>query len=323
MEKSKVTIIVPVYNIENYLPHSVKSIQQQTYSNLEIILIDDGSSDNSGLLCDQYANSDNRIHVIHKENSGLSDARNTGIDNATGEFLLFIDGDDYIDKEMVQLLLERLQNDHTDLALCDLIKVDETGNITEEPEWKLEDKKLSRKEYWYELYADSSIPYVVACNKLYKKSLFENVRYPKGKLHEDEFVIHKIISQCNNISIVQRTLYYYIQHPGSIMNKPYDRRRLQVLEAFGARTDYFLSLGETKLSWRVVQGMRAILSTAFHGMDMTIAENQKAFKDGQKLHWRYARKCCRQDFLIQHSLKALVFTISPKLYFILVPDKKT
>ena len=151
MEKSKVTIIVPVYNIENYLPHSVKSIQQQTYSNLEIILIDDGSSDNSGLLCDQYANSDNRIHVIHKENSGLSDARNTGIDNATGEFLLFIDGDDYIDKEMVQLLLERLQNDHTDLALCDLIKVDETGNITEEPEWKLEDKKLSRKEYWYEL----------------------------------------------------------------------------------------------------------------------------------------------------------------------------
>lgn len=321
MEEAKVSIIVPVYNVEEYLKRCIQSIMQQTYSNLEILLIDDGSTDHSGAMCNEYANRDKRIRVIHKENGGLSDARNTGIEASTGEYLLFIDSDDYVDIHLVQSLLERLYYDNTDMVVCGIEKVDVEEHIITEPAWTLKDQTLSRKEYWQEFYKNSTVPYVVAWNKLYKKQLFKQIRYPRGKIHEDEFVIHKILAECNSISVVGKKLYYYVQRQNSIMNRGYDSRRLQVLEAFANRMDYFLEENQWDLAWKTIQRMRMVLCEAYQKMDVQQKQNQIAYRQGKRLHIQYVRKCCKNKIAWKQLSKVLIFCLSTKQYCRLVQSK--
>lgn len=128
-----ISIIIPVYNVERYLNKCLDSIINQTYKNLEIVLVDDGSTDRSGLICDDYAAKDNRVIVLHKENSGVSEARNIGLKHSTGEFIGFVDGDDYVDRQMYELLLERLESDNSDMAACNYLQVDEEGGVYKRP----------------------------------------------------------------------------------------------------------------------------------------------------------------------------------------------
>lgn len=229
----KISIIVPVYNVEKYLIRCLDSIVNQTYKNLEIILVDDGSTDRCSEICDTYAGKDKRINVIHKENGGLSDARNRGIEIATGEYLAFVDSDDYIAANMYAVLLERMLNDGSDMAVCNFLYVDEQEKLLEESncdipiineciETRAAIHKLTEAKSWY---------YVVAWNKLYRKEIFRRLRYPKGKYHEDEFVIHHIIQNCRLISCVKDPMYYYVQRDKSITSQSFNLGRMDIADA--------------------------------------------------------------------------------------------
>lgn len=208
----EISVIVPVFNVEKYIKKCVDSIVSQTFSNIEIILVDDGSTDNSGIMCDEYAKIDSRIKVIHKKNGGLSSARNAGINIATGQYFGFIDSDDYIDKDMFELLHRNIIKEKADLSICGIYQC-------------YEGKKPSINKPWYRILEseeairiafEGKIFSVNAVNKLYKRELFENLRYPEGKTTEDAFVIVDILSECKKIVATAEQKYYYFHREGSI-----------------------------------------------------------------------------------------------------------
>ncbi|BDP63405.1 hypothetical protein EfmJHP80_09010 [Enterococcus faecium] len=174
----------PVYNVEKYLKKCVDSILGQTFTDFELLLIDDGSTDNSGSICDELAKTDNRIKVIHKENGGLSDARNIGIEVAKGDFIGFIDSDDYIDEDMYAFLYNNILKYDAELSMCGIYDVHKNKEIKKLTPFS----QLVTKSEAIELVLDGKLVVANAVSKLYKKELFENVRYPKGKIAEDAAV---------------------------------------------------------------------------------------------------------------------------------------
>lgn len=213
-----ISIIVPVYRVEKYLKKCVDSLINQTYKNLEIILVDDGSPDNCPIVCDTYAKIDSRIVVIHKENGGLSDARNAGLDIASGEYIGFVDSDDYISPDMYEALLRGLTEDNSDIACCNYLQVNEEGTAYKDQELPIKDECLDSRGA-YELLIKYGGYYAVAWNKLYRRQIWETIRYPKGRKYEDMFVICALIEQCAKISHVNSPLYYYVRREGSITSE--------------------------------------------------------------------------------------------------------
>lgn len=216
--QKKISVIVPIYNVENYLEKCISSILAQSYTNLEILLVDDGSTDSCSKICDNFANLDSRIIVIHKKNGGLSDARNVGIESSTGDYILFVDGDDYVSVDLCGVLLENLLNSDSDISICnfywkyksqmqiDVLPVSEGGI-------------LYKEEILEKTFVPNSVTMIVAWNKLYRRSLFftkERIRYPIGILHEDEFTTFRLLYTAKKIILVDRPLYYYVQRKNSI-----------------------------------------------------------------------------------------------------------
>ena len=216
MKNGLISIIVPVYKVEKYLCKCVDSILSQTYKNIEVILVDDGSPDLCGKICDSYLKKDNRVKVIHKSNGGLSSARNAGIEIAKGEYIGFVDADDYIDSRMYEILHSAITKESADMAVCELVMVDEFGKYIEEKKELHNDIITGNEKYnimflkWH---------FIVAWNKLYSRHIFDNLKYEVGKIHEDEFIIHKILGKCKRIVTVQDELYYYVQRNDSIMGQ--------------------------------------------------------------------------------------------------------
>lgn len=231
-----ITIVVPVYNVEEYLERCVDSIINQTYQNLEIILVDDGSSDNSGKICEEYAQKDNRIRVIHKENGGLSDARNAGIDVATGNFISFVDSDDYIENTFLQVLYEGLQKYHTKISISDFCIRYDTGEIitdSTEETYVITQKELLRQMLIGKRDIENS-----ACNKLYDIKLFETIRYPVGRLYEDTATTYKLLALCDAITVNSYPLYNYMKRRDSITQCAFNKDKLQLLPAVEELTQY-------------------------------------------------------------------------------------
>lgn len=217
---SLISVIVPVYNVEAFISRCVESILNQTYRNIEIILVDDGSPDGCPKICDDYAKKDGRIRVIHKKNGGLSDARNVGINAANGAYICFVDSDDYIQPTMVEHLALAVENTGAKLVIVNLKVVDEKENrIFSVEQSPIQDGLFSAQELLPKLYQELGWYYVVAWNKLYHRSLFEQIRFPVGKIHEDEYVITQILWKAQNIACVNSEEYVYIsQRKGSIMD---------------------------------------------------------------------------------------------------------
>lgn len=239
----RISVIVPVYNVEKYLPRCMDSILAQTYQNLEIILVDDGSSDECPKICDEYERRDERIRVIHKENGGLSDARNTGIDAANGEYLTFVDSDDYIHPEMYESLWGALKAEHAEVAMCNLKKVyqmDAEVSSVEEKEVKVYTGIQAIENI---LDKNLHVVSVVACGKLYKRKLFEDIRFPKGKLHEDEFTTYQIYYKSNQIVACSGAYYYYFQRENSIMGTRKTTFSYDGLEAYERMGEFFREKG--------------------------------------------------------------------------------
>lgn len=232
-----ISVIIPIYNVRNYLRRCVDSVCNQEYRNLEIILVDDGSTDESGRLCDEYAEADTRIKVIHQKNAGLSAARNSGIDVAQGEYIVFVDSDDWVHESYVSHLYELLQENDSDIAICSYYYVDRDYAVLpplatesvetisgDEAVYRCTDVRISEK-------------YNVAWNKIYHRSLFKTIRYPVGKINEDEFTSYKLYKLANKVTITDKCLYYYYQRSDSIMNKPFSYKNLAKLEAYEERIE--------------------------------------------------------------------------------------
>lgn len=233
----KISVVVPIYNVEQYLDKCVESLVNQTYKNLEIILVDDGSRDNSGKIADEWATKDNRIKVIHKKNGGLSDARNAGIKIATGEYIGFVDSDDWINYKMYEILMNNLGKYNADISVCAIKKVYEEEVVNE--------NQILNKNIWMftaekalENLIDEGILKQTVWNKLYKREIIDDIYFEFGKIHEDEFWTYQIFGRCKSIVYTDDQLYYYLQRSGSIMNKPFSLQRLDGLEARNNRLKY-------------------------------------------------------------------------------------
>lgn len=227
-----ISIVVPVYNVEKYLEKCIDSIIAQTYDNIEIILVNDGSTDDSADIIAHFEAVDSRIKSYYQENGGLSAARNTGINNANGRYIAFVDSDDYIHPRMLEILYNNLVSTGSDISVCDLFWINE-GKKTEE----FIDNNITVYNginVLRKLIRDDLIS-VVAWNKLYKSEIFDELRYPVGRLHEDEFVIHKILSQCNRSVYTTAKLYYYIKREGSIVAKTSSKKLEDAMCAFSQR----------------------------------------------------------------------------------------
>lgn len=222
-----ISIIVPVYNVEQYLEKCVNSIVNQTYKNLEIILVDDGATDSSGKLCDELAKIDNRIKVYHKENGGLSDARNYGVERATGDYIGFVDSDDYIDAEMYEKLYEAIKKENVDVAECNLkiIYPEREELFTEQNYYNV----CTKQEYLEEYLKIEKI-FGSVWTKLISKKIAKELLFPKGKLYEDTYYAYDLINVANSFVLIDSPSYNYLMRENSITNSKFNPRIFDLIE---------------------------------------------------------------------------------------------
>lgn len=231
-----ISVVVPVYNVEQYLCRCVESILNQTYVNFELILVDDGSPDQCGELCELYAAKDRRVHVIHQQNGGLSVARNTGIDwafSSDSEWITFIDSDDWIRPEYLEVLLERTTSNKVKVGVCSFSSADHAGNVTEIKNGQ--ERLIAPEKFWCEAQGNAT----VAWGKIYRKDLFSTIRYPAGKIHEDEFTTYKLLFSQSRIFVTSADLYLYCTTSPSIMRSQWNEKKLVGLEAYEEQILYF------------------------------------------------------------------------------------
>ena len=237
----KISIIIPIYNKEKYIERCINSVINQTYSNLEIILVNDGSKDRSGEVCDEYKKKDSRIVVIHKENGGCGSARNCGIDAATGEYIMFIDGDDYIENEMCEILYDNITSSNTDICACFFKYKQKDGNILYEN--YSDDKELSEVkiyngiEFLELLYRGPFQNGLVVslCNKIYKKELFNDIRLKEGIIFEDDEFCTRLYNESIHVKLIPKYLYTYVFTPNSITTCNFNENRLSFINILDER----------------------------------------------------------------------------------------
>lgn len=230
----KISVIIPVYKVEAYLERCVTSVVRQTYSNLEIILVDDGSPDRSGQMCDALALQDSRIRVIHKKNGGLSDARNVGIDAATGEYIAFLDSDDWFDPTMLQTLYRLCEENNAGMAECSYRSIFQDHTAAET------DCSASVMEFTPVQAIESNLDWKyckpVAWNKLYRRDVVGDIRYPVGKLHEDEFTTHLFYLAAEKIMYVDVALVNYERRNLGSITASFKPKNMDACEAFREKT---------------------------------------------------------------------------------------
>ena len=292
-----ISVIVPIYKVEPYLRPCVDSILAQTFTDFELILVDDGSPDNCGAICDEYAARDSRIHVIHQENGGLSAARNAGIDwafaNSDSQWLTFIDSDDMIHPEMLELMHRKLWEYDADICVCDLQSFLEESQIDSDAGTGILPRVLNNREACGRLYDDDGVKFTVACGKLYQKSLFSNLRFPIGKIHEDEATTYRALYACRKTVELGNKYYFYRVNPQSIMNASFSAKRFDALEAFRDREQFFKDRNEKELEKKT----RVQCRTA-HAELIILAEaaNQKEVVPKQyKMRLSDALRCLRRE----------------------------
>lgn len=224
--KCLVSVIVPIYKVEQYLTHCIKTISEQTYKNLEIILVDDGSPDNCGKMCDEFAEQDRRIKVMHKQNGGLSDARNVGIDVATGEYITFIDSDDYVMPDMIESLMNIIAKENTDIAQCNFVRSKNDYIDEQQHESSQSGKFTVYFEDKMSAYLKDNKINTVAWGKIYKRSLFNEIRFPVGRLHEDVFTTYKLIHEADTVAVTDYIGYVYRITENSITTSKFSPKKL-------------------------------------------------------------------------------------------------
>ncbi len=282
-----ISVIIPVYNVRAYLKSCLDSVFSQTYTNLEILLVDDGSTDGSSDLCDSFEKTDSRVRVIHQKNRGLSGARNRGIEAAAGDWLTFVDSDDRIRPDYCRVLHDLLTFHQADMSICNFAVVSETGE--EIPRTSpLKKETLSGYEALGKLQEYYAVYYTTAWAAMYRRALFDNLRFREGRLHEDEYLIHHMFHACRRVAVTDEVLYDYIQHEGTIM-KELSVRRLDGTEALCERYWFYRELGMDEYA----QGMDDIFHVVYFGTRFRIRagtnEERKRMKEIDRLFRRTYR----------------------------------
>ncbi len=235
---AQISVIVPVYKVEPYLHRCVDSILGQTFSDFDLILVDDGSPDRCPQICDEYAQRDNRVHVIHQENGGLSAARNAGIDwifnNTKNEWITFIDSDDWVHEKYLDALYHAVVESKCNISICQAIDV-----FIKEKDFVINTISFDVLET-ESFFISDCLHKTIACGKLYNIQCLENIRFPRGKIHEDEFIIHQLLFAEKYVSVTSIPLYYYYQRDESITHAPFSEKKLDAFEARDQQVNYFI-----------------------------------------------------------------------------------
>lgn len=233
-----ISIIIPVYNTEKYLRKCIESFLKQSYSDIEILLVDDGSTDSSGSICDEYSNQDKRIRVIHKDNGGPADARNVGIENSSGDLITFFDSDDYADKDYIKYLYDIKIKYNVQISSCAYNVSDENGKVLFTINGNKEEECISKSDYLKRMLIEEGIT-VSPCFKLFDKELLNDIRFPKGYLFEDNGTTYKIIDKCETkISYGNKALCYYVMRFNSQMRSGFKEKKLEMIELTDEMCDY-------------------------------------------------------------------------------------
>ena len=270
-----ITVVVPVYKVEKYIDRCVTSIINQSYKNLEIILVDDGSPDNCGKICDDYSTKDERIKVIHKENGGLSDARNAGINIAKGKYITFIDSDDYIKYDYVEFLYNLILKNNVKVSICSHTVLYDTGlRIDKETEeFSVLDAKTTIKRILYDDGIDIS-----AWAKMYETTLFNDIKYPKGRLFEDSAITCKILSNCEKIAIRSKSKYFYMIRSDSITNENFNVKKMDLITSTKEMGEYILKKYpdlEDAVNRRIMYAYLSTLSQLANSKDKHLKEQKE------------------------------------------------
>ena len=304
-----ISVIVPVYKVEPFLDKCIQSIVEQSYTNLEIILVDDGSPDQCPALCDQWAKKDSRIKVIHQKNAGLSAARNAGIDLAGGDYLAFVDSDDYIAPDMYEKLHTALVQNQADISECNFKMVYPDGTHFYLKFCPLEDCVLTADQALSAV--EDNWVHTVQWNKLIKKEIYSQYRLPIGRIHEDEFAIHHLFAAANKIVCIQDALYYYVQRPDSIMSAEWNPRRLDWLYALFDRYAFYKSTNRDPLASRVLYNAFKFNNEQLNHM-RGIFDQKPFFKPTIKTAWLLL--CAHDRRCFELLMRYLKLLIKPALY---------
>ena len=309
-----ISVIVPVYNVEKYLSKCLESILNQSFSQFELILVNDGSTDNSELIFNKYLY-DKRLRVINKSNGGLSSARNAGLDVARGEYIIFIDSDDYINNKMFEILYNEMIRSKSDIIICDYLKVSESENekIIDMLDYKSEIIE-GKENILNQLCSEKRMQFTVAWNKLYKKKLFESLRFEEGRLHEDEFIAHRILGKAQKVNYIDLKLYYYVQRNNSIMQSQFKVNRLDCLDALYDRIKY---CDENNLIYLKGRTIKIYVDMFFYYYkEIVKVFNNKFILAKLKENVRKIFLICikSRHVRIKEKLLVLIFIINSKLY---------
>lgn len=267
-----ISVLMPVYNVEKYLNNTLESVRNQTYSDFEVIMINDGSTDSSGNICDKWAAEDSRFRVIHKENQGVSAARNTALSLVRGEYIFFMDSDDLIEPETFEELLTELHKNNADMVMGTFYYTDNEGNPIEKlnENCPVKDEVLDNVQYLRKLTEPNANYYCTSTIKIFRASLFDGITYPVGRINEDEARIHEIIFRCNKIVTLKKRYYNYIKHSAGITGTSFGIKNLDREEAFVERIKFFKDKGFYDLAERA----------AIFALDSAVVTFAKCVKNG-------------------------------------------
>lgn len=266
----EISVIVPVYNVEKYLDRCVKSIICQSFSDFELYLVDDGSTDGSGAICENWAKVDDRIRVIHKQNGGLSDARNAALDLITGNCITFIDSDDYVSDDYLESLYRALNDTGSDISICNISSV--TGDKINDSFYR-PSRELSTTDNRREMFMTMYTP--AAPGKMYKRFIYDGIRFPVGKLYEDTFIYHDVLAKAKRICFTGINSYYYLMRNGSIMHQEYKLSSTDIVDALMLRINKLEELGLHDLADENRPFLYSRVGVAFANLDSSSAINKK------------------------------------------------
>ena len=311
----ELSIIVPVYRVEKHLDECIQSILHQTFTDFELILVDDGSPDACPQMCDAAAEQDSRVQVIHQKNGGLSSARNAGIEAARGNWLGFIDSDDFVAPDFYEKLYGAATSANADCAVCSIQLTNEDGSPMETPpQWKAYGGWYTGEDILKTLTWQNNASYLVAWNKLYRREVFADLRYPVGHLNEDSYVFAQLFDTVKTVVCVEQPLYFYRQRPGSIMKSMDALRSLDEMWSFANCFDYFAAHGYAELLCAAEKRAFAKLLRVY--CQLTPEQRRGLeIKRARKKQRAMAAELCRKRklniWVLQHTV---IFQLCPVLY---------
>lgn len=305
-----ISVIVPVYNVEKYLPKCLDSLLAQTWQELEIIVVDDGSPDNSWDIMQEYARRDSRVRLIRQKNGGLSAARNAGVDAARGEWIGFLDSDDYVAPEMYETLYRVALKKNAQMAVCNLTYMTPDGKSIPRTSPITKDEVLTGIQMMGRLAGPQNWYYIMATNKLYQRRLFEKVCFPVGKFHEDEYTAHLFYWQCESVAVIKDAMYYYVQQEGSIMHTESVRKRVDGAAGMLERADFALEHEVYGLAFASCNGALGRIVFAKDGSE----EEQQTLRQVREQADRTIDRLLRVPGYRTEKAKVALFRLSPGLY---------